>query len=37
MFLKRWFEAAGEPWMICSLEKYLNQLHKQSILNAVGF
>jgi len=37
MFLKRWFEAAHRPRMICSLEMYLNQLHKQSVLNIIGF
>jgi len=37
MFLKRRFEAARWPRMICSLEMYLNQLHKQSVLNIIGF
>jgi len=37
MFLKRWFEAVRLSRVICSLEMYLNQLHKQSILNIIGF
>ncbi|WP_238579031.1 hypothetical protein, partial [Pseudomonas aeruginosa] len=37
MYHKRWFEAARWPRMICSLEMYLNQLHKQSVLNTIGF
>jgi len=37
MFLKRWFEAARRPRLHRSLEMYLNQLHKQSILNIIKF
>jgi len=37
MFLKRWFEAALRAQVFCLLKMYLNQLHKQSFLNIIGF